>query len=214
MARKINNLLRFNKDQKWLCFDFETESLNLYGAKPWQLSYAIFNGDELENSFDCYPLWENLSMSADAARISGFNQEKYLSKAQDPEKILQEFEKHLYNKDILITGANLIGFDIFIHNLYRRLLGRQSDYSYIERVYDIQNIEKAIALNYQRKEGQSQAEWNFKLKSYRNKGLKVSVEALCKKYNVPYDRNKAHDALYDVFLTKQILNKQLYLINQ
>ena len=39
------NLLRFNKNQNYLFFDFETCSLNLGSLdnKPWQLGYMVIN---------------------------------------------------------------------------------------------------------------------------------------------------------------------------
>jgi len=46
MARKINNLLRFDNNKKWLIFDFETEDLNLFSSRPWQLSYCLYQGNE------------------------------------------------------------------------------------------------------------------------------------------------------------------------
>ena len=36
-----NNLLRYKKDQKYIVFDYETEGLNLYYSKPFQLSFII-----------------------------------------------------------------------------------------------------------------------------------------------------------------------------
>jgi DNA polymerase III epsilon subunit-like protein len=214
MARKINNLLRFDNNKKWLIFDFETEDLNLFSSRPWQLSYCVYQGNEKIEEYDRFPFWPDLKMSADAARITGFIYGEYKQKSEDPNEVLGHFEKYLFDKDILISGANLIGFDIFIHNTFRRSLGKQSDYSYIERIYDVQNIEKAIEIGYQKPEGQSQTSWNFKLKSFNRKGLKTSVEYLCKKYSIPYDKSLAHNGLYDVGLTYQILKKQLYLLNQ
>lgn len=197
-----------------MIFDTETDGLNLYSAKVWQLSYSLYRGDNLILSCEKYPHWPDLKMSPDAARISRFNAVKYAERAEDPAKILREFEKYLYDPSIFICGANLIGYDIYVHNNYRRLLGMPSDYSYIERIFDVQNIEKAIELNYHKPEGQSQTAWNFKLRSYRKRGLSVTVKMLCKKYEIPYDEHKAHDATYDNHLVKMILNKQLYLINQ
>lgn len=214
MARKINDLLRFDKDRVWMILDTETNGLNLHSVKPWELSYCLYRGDDLLESHERYPLWDDLEMSGGAAKVSRFNEREYREKGEDPKIILQHFEKYLYDPEIFICGANLIGYDIFVLNNYRRLLGMPSDYSYIERIFDVQNIEKAIELNYNKPEGQSQTAWNFKLKSYRKKGLSVSVKALCKKYSIDYDESKAHGALYDNALVKKILNKQLYLINQ
>jgi len=42
-------MLRFNKEQKYICFDFETCHLNLLddSNKPWQLSYLIAKGSNI-----------------------------------------------------------------------------------------------------------------------------------------------------------------------
>ncbi len=214
MARKINDLLRFDKERIWMILDTETSGLNLYSTKPWQISYDLYRGDTKLESFQRYPYWENLGMSDGAARVSRFDPAEYKAKGEDPKEVLMHFEKYLYDPSIFLSGANLIGYDIFILNTYRRLLGIPSDYSYIERIFDVQNIEKAIELNYQKPESQSQTAWNFKLKSFRKKGFRVSIQMLCKKYGISYDEKLAHDASHDNFLVKQILNKQLYLINQ
>lgn len=214
MARKINDLLRFDKDRLWMIFDTETTGLNLHSTKPWQISYDIYRGDTKIESFQRFPYWENLGMSDAAARVSRFDPAEYKEKGEDPKEVLTHFEKYLYDPEIFLSGANLIGYDIFILNNYRRLLGMPSDYSYIERVFDVQNIEKAIELDYQKPDNQSQTAWNFKLKSFRKKGLRVSVQMLCKKYGIPYDEHQAHGASYDNYLVKTILSKQLYLINQ
>ena len=44
-------LLRFNKAQKYMIFDFETCSLNLGSLenKPWQLAFLIIENDKIKS---------------------------------------------------------------------------------------------------------------------------------------------------------------------
>ena len=91
-------LLRFNKKQKYLVFDFETCSLNLASAanKPWQLAFMAYEGDKLIESADYYIYWDNLKLSEGARRVTGFSDSNYKKRAHPPEKILDHFEKYLY----------------------------------------------------------------------------------------------------------------------
>lgn len=213
MNRKINNLLRFDKEQKWLIFDFETENLNLYQNKPFQLSWILVAGDNILDEQDHYLWFNDLEVSAGAAIVNKFNYDVYKKQAKDPVKILKSFDSLLYNQEILVSGANIIGFDIYIHANLRRLLGFKKDYSWVSRLIDCQNLEKAISLGYTIPQEGCLTAWNFKLYSYYNKSVKTSVQTLCKKYEITYDINKAHNGLYDVKLCYEILKKQLYQVN-
>ena len=50
----LDNLLRFKKDQKYIFFDYETEGLNLYSSKPFQLSFIISEGQKIIEKADDY----------------------------------------------------------------------------------------------------------------------------------------------------------------
>ncbi len=130
----LNNLLRFNKNQKYIVFDFETESLNLFYNKPWQLSFVIATGNKVIEEHDYFIDWPDLKVGEEAAKINHFNLSDYNKSKQDARKVLDCFEGFLYDKDYIIVGHNIIGFDIYIHNIYRRLLGEKQDYTYLERL--------------------------------------------------------------------------------
>jgi DNA polymerase III epsilon subunit-like protein len=213
MNKRINNLLRFNKNQKWLVFDLETEGLNLFSSRPWQLSYIIVQGNDIIEEHDRYLWWPDLKVSDQAALITRFNYAKYKERAEDPKKVLEHFDSYLYDPKILNTGANIIGYDVEVHANLRRLCGKQKDFSYLERLYDVQSLEKAIQLEYTTSQESSPAIFNYKLYHFVKKGLKTSVEFLCKKYEIPYDKEKAHDGLVDVKYVHEILKKQLFQIN-
>ena len=41
------SLLRFNKKQRYIVFDTETEGLNLVTSRPWQVAWLVVEGDKI-----------------------------------------------------------------------------------------------------------------------------------------------------------------------
>lgn len=213
MKNKMNdNLLRFNKNQKYLCFDFETCHLNLLNSenKPWQLGYGICKGAKLTHTFDYFIKWTNLNVSAEAAKICGFNRTRYEKNWSDARKVLEDFEKYLYDPSYLIIGHNLLGFDVYIHNIYRKLLKKESDYSYIDRIVDTNCLAKAAKEQISKHPKEKLINWQYKLNEYRKRGLKTNQKQLLKDYDIRFDENKLHDARYDIAMTFKIFNKLIW----
>jgi len=207
-------LLRFNKKQKYMVFDFETCNLNLASKdnKPWQLAFSIYQGGKLLESQDYYIFWEDLNLSDGARRVTGFSDSKYKKRALPAKKVLDHFEKYLYNKKYIKLGHNILGFDIYIHNIFRRLLGRSTDYSYLSECLDTLCLAKAIEKDIKINDGDDLLPWQFKLNSFRERGMRLSLGACCKKYEVDFDAAKLHDALYDIQKNYEIFEKMLWKI--
>lgn len=206
-----DHLLRFKQKQKYLIFDTETESLNLVNSRPWQLSWTIAEGDKIIKNEDRFIYWDDLKMSDDAAKITRFDRQAWNKKAEDAETVLKAFDYYLYNPEYLIIGANLFGFDIYQHNNIRRELGLKTDYSYIDRIIDVQALQKGIYLGL-KTVPENRTAWHFQMQNYRQRGMKTSVKHLCSVYEVPYDENQAHSAIYDNHLVFQIFRKQIFAI--
>ena len=206
-------MLRFNKDQKYICFDFETCHLNLLddSNKPWQLSYIIAKGNNIVKEVDNYIYWPDLKISEDAKEITHFDERKYHSLAADPKDILFNFESYIYDENYIIVGQNLLGFDVYVHNIYRKLLGHKSDFSYINRIIDTNCVAKAI-----KKSLKPQKEdfiyWQYRLENFRERGMKTSIKAQLKDYKIDFDENMLHNSLYDVQMNFKIFQKQLWQI--
>lgn len=209
-----DHLLRFKKKQKFLIFDLETENLALVGKnRPWQCSYILATQDQILEEHDDFPWWSDLDVSPGAAQVTRFNWFSYKEKSSDPKKCLKRFEKLLLDPEILSVQANGLNYDTYPHNIWRNELGLSPDFSWQLRTYCIQSIEKSIILG--------QKDWptdpyerlalQFRLSNIRPKGYKVNVKALCAKYGIPYDAERAHDGLYDVKLTKNVFFKQIWL---
>lgn len=206
-------MLRFNKDQKYICFDFETCHLNLLDKsnKPWQLSYIIAKGNNIIKEVDNYIYWSDLKISEDAKVITHFDERKYHSLAADPKDILANFEEYIYDNDYIIVGQNLLGFDVYVHNIYRKLLGLKTDFSYINRIIDTNCIAKAIKKNL-KPQKEDFIYWQYRLENFREKGLKTSIKAQLKDYKIDFDENMLHNSLYDVQMNFKIFQKQLWQI--
>jgi DNA polymerase III epsilon subunit-like protein len=205
------NLLRFNKDQKYIVFDTETESLSLALAKPWQLSWLVYDNGKLQEE-DHLLYWDDLKVSDDAAKITRFSYETWKKKSKNPIDILKSFDNYLYNKQYLIIGANLFGFDIYILNSMRKMLGLKSDFSYLDRVIDIQCIQKGI-YNGLKSVPENRLEWQYQMYHTVKKGVKTSVKHLCSIYDIDFDENLAHDAIYDNRKCLEIFKKQILTID-
>lgn len=206
------NLLRYNKQQRYLLFDFETTNLNLFFAQPWQLSWIEFdlNGTyAAQNRF----IWhENLKMGKEAAIITNFNYDKYKAEAVPAKEVLKEIDEKLYDEKYIITGHNILGFDIFIHKTLRRLCGVAPDYSYLDRCLDTNCLAKAHKKGF-KFDGDNRLLWQKKISGFFEKGMKTNLASLSKELQIPFEQNKLHDAQYDANLNVAVLKKLLWLVD-
>ena len=76
----MEDLLRFKFNQKYVIFDTETEGLNLVTSKPWQLAWIEAEGKKITKKQNRFLMWEDLNVSEDAARVTGFNYNLMLNK--------------------------------------------------------------------------------------------------------------------------------------
>jgi DNA polymerase III epsilon subunit-like protein len=206
-----DSLLRFKRNQKYMVFDFETCNLNLCSKenKPWQLGFILCRGNKVEKKYNYLIRWDDLNISADAAKITGFNRAKYEAQAVDPLEVLNFMEQYLYNPEYIKLGHNLLGFDIYIHSIFRKCLNKSPDFSYLDNLIDTLCLAKAIHEDIRPPEGKT-LPWQFKLNSLILKGKKSSINALCKYYDITVDEKKLHDAVYDVEMNFKIFQKQIH----
>jgi len=208
----MNDLLRFKKQQNYITVDVETEGLNLISSKPWQVSWIICRGDKMISKHDHFIRWDNINVSADAARITGFNKNHYYEKAECPIEVFEQLSKYLYDPSFLVIGQNLLGFDVYMINVWRKLMGMKSDNSYVDRVIDTKSISTAIFKNVL-PDKENFLSWQYKMLHIREKGLKTNQAFMLKYYDIPHDPKRLHDSLYDVEMTFEIFKKQIFNID-
>jgi DNA polymerase III alpha subunit (gram-positive type) len=206
------NLLRFNKRQRYLIFDTETEGLNLVNSRPWQIAWILAEGDKILEKHDLYIKWEDLNISDEAAKITGFSKQLYDKKSLDPKEVYNKFSKYLEDESSLIVGQNLLGFDVYMINIWRKKIGLNSDYSFVNRIIDTKSIATAIAKDIPPPSKDNLLSWQYRLLNHKEKGLKTSQLTLLKKYDIPHDAKRLHDAMYDIEMNFRIFRKQLFEI--
>jgi DNA polymerase III alpha subunit (gram-positive type) len=203
------SLLRFNKKQRYVVFDTETEGLNLISSKPWQIAWLLVEGEKILERNDLYIHWGDLNISEGAARITGFSQADYDKRGKDPKEVWDKFSAQLYNKNNLIVGQNLLGFDVYMVNIWRKLLGMESDYSYIKRIIDTKCLAMAIAKEIPVNK-KNFINWQYRLLNHRERGVRTSQATLLKKYAIDHDPKRLHDAMYDIEMNFKIFRRQLF----
>jgi DNA polymerase III alpha subunit (gram-positive type) len=202
-------LLRFQKNQKYLIIDTETEGLNLVNSRPWQCAWIATQGKNIVEKNNRFIQWDNLNVSEGAAKITGFSESEYERRAEDPLKVWRDLSKYLFDPDYIVIGQNILGFDVYMLNVWLKGMNKNSDYSYLPRVIDTKSLSTAIFKNIL-PDKNNFLSWQYKLLNHKEKGLKTSQASMLKHYNIPHDPKKLHDALYDIEMTFQIFLKQIY----
>jgi DNA polymerase III epsilon subunit-like protein len=210
------DLLRFKDKQKYIIFDFETCHLNLtpdFNNLPWQCTYLIAQGNKIVQENDRFPFWEPLPITKGAAAVTRFNYHTYKSKSEPPQKVLDHFNSFIYNPEYLIVGHNTLGFDTYVHSSFRQKCGLKVDYSYIPRMIDTNCLSKALLLGKKPNQGESLINFQYRMTSIIQKGLKTNVAAMCNHFQIEFDKEKAHDGLYDCKRTFDLFNKLIYQLD-
>ena len=209
------SLLRFKKNQKYICFDFETEGLNLKYSRPWSLSFLVAEGSRVKKEYDYFIEWEDLDVSPEAAKQTKFSIEKYNKFKQDKHAALEALDKYLYDEDYVIIGHNVLGFDVYIHDILREACDKKTDYSYIRRIVDTNCLAKSIHSKNQLKKDPTEdwTLWQYKLNNYIERGLKTNQQAMLKEHEVSFDPKRLHESLYDVQMTFKLFNKLIWKVD-
>jgi DNA polymerase III alpha subunit (gram-positive type) len=208
----MNQLLRHNRNQKFIVVDTETEGLSLASSRPWQLSWIVCQGEEVLEEHDYFIKHDDLKISQEAAKVTHFNMDYYLSKAVPAIDVWNKFERYLNDDNYIIVGQNLLNYDIYIINVLMKMLGKRNDWKFIDRILDTKALAASIfkSIKPNNKFGESEfLSWQMKLMNFREKGLKTSQGYLLKHYAIDFDVNLLHNSLYDIKMNYKIFRKQI-----
>ena len=206
----MEDLLRFKFDQKYIIFDTETEGLNLVSSKPWQLAWIEAKGKKITKKQNRFLKWDELNVSEDAAKITGFNKIDYLSKAEDPSVVFKEFMDLISQDDVIVVGQNILGYDLYMLGVIARNLNVKIDYSFAKRCFDTKAIATAIAKDSKNPDKEDFLAWQLRYLNYREKGLRTNQKFLLQHYDIDFDEKQLHDALYDIEKNFEIFQKQIW----
>jgi DNA polymerase III epsilon subunit-like protein len=209
------DLLRFNDKQQYCFFDEETYSLNLLTDNPpWQHSSILATKNEIIEEQDHFINWGGrFHMSRDAARITGYSEEKVKLIGKDPLEVWNHFEPLLLNDDIILCGHNVLFFDLYIINQWARYLGKRPIYN-IHRVLDTNAVARMMKLGIKpdRAHFIQQQYAMGTLSREKRKGVKTSLGVLAKEFGIQVDDSKLHNSIYDLSINLQVLQKLLWAV--
>lgn len=205
-------LLRFYQG-KYIVFDFETEGLNLFRSKPWQLAWLECQGRDIIKENDYYLFWPDLNINPQAKIVTHFNELSYKNRAIDPIEVLKKFDAVLYNEDYLLVGHNILAYDIYIHSVLRRLCGFKVDYSYLGRCIDTNCISKAYKKGFKKPPSEDLLSWQLKIEDFVEKGLKTSLSTMGREFGIEVDYDALHDGLNDIKLNRLVYQKLLVTVD-
>lgn len=208
-----SNLVRYDENFLHFFFDFETCAVNLISPNNlvWEMGMIVCKGTEILKQIKHYVRWEPLPMTKGAAVVNKFNfkEREYWETAINPKVALDEFESYLYDPKYTIMGHNILGFDIYLHNIWRRKLGRKSDWSYLKRVIDTDTLARGAKNQYLYTPGDDLLAYQYRAGSIIKKDCKTNLTTLGKENKIEYDYDNLHDALNDVILNKKIWDTYL-----
>ena len=203
-----NDLVKFDSDTVYTFIDCETLNLCLNGFHnlPWQIAMIKVKDYKKIGEKNFYIKWDtDLKISEDAARITRFNPSVLNREGKSPEEVYPTIDKWLKECDYIV-GHNLLGFDIYILKiLYDKL---DSDYKFMaEKMIDTLSIARGYKFGVEYDPRESFMEYQYKMIHRRQKGVKTSLSALGKEFNIDHDYDKLHDALVDLELNIKVWNK-------
>lgn len=203
-------LLRFKNQQKYIIWDVETNSLALNGTVPWQLGYITRQGKKQTGEFERKIYWDQYEISDNVAALNHFDRYTYEKEARDPLEVLEQFDALLYDPEYLVVSMNGMGFDCFIHNNWRKKLGKKTDYSWMDRHLDILPLYRAIHAGIKIADKDDLLCWQYRHLHNRDRKVKASLSSQLKYFGIDFDTTKTHDALYDVKLTFEVFQKIIW----
>jgi DNA polymerase III alpha subunit (gram-positive type) len=183
-------------NQKYIVFDTETEGLNLFSSRPWQLAWIVCQGNRVIEKHDEYISYPDLKLNDTVIKLTGFNFDYYNKKKKNPKEVWEKFKSYLYNDDYIIVGQNILGFDVYMIAILQRLLGEKPDYSYLNRIYDTRCLGKAFREKLDKPKCDFLS-WQYKIMHDRSLKSKVSQIQQLKFFGIEFDENKLHEAVYD-----------------
>jgi len=210
-----NNLLRFNKTDRLMFLDFETQNVNLHHSinLPWQAAFITIKGDNEVNRKNIYVKWpEPFEVSVEAARITKYSKTKVDKLGIDPEEAWKCISDEM-SKAKFVVGHNFIGFDTYIWRSMCERLGKPCD-SIVEKLVDTAMLRKGQKLEIDfDSDKYDLIDYQYKILHYKAKGVKFSLSLTGKECEIEHDYANLHDAMVDLELNIKIWNKLKWEIN-
>ncbi len=209
----MNDLFNNNLSNKYIVLDTETESLNLNISRPWSVAWLVVENGQIIEKFDKYPLFSDLEVSKGAMAVTRFTYLDYQAKSEDAKGVYELLKTYLYNPDYMVVGQNFISFDSYQLKNFALAVGDKIDYSYMTRTIDTLSLARSYKLDMKPRANDINTpnkflSWQYRMLSIKKKGLKCSLEALCKDFGIKeYSLATAHSGAQDIVWTNEVFKR-------
>jgi DNA polymerase III epsilon subunit-like protein len=207
------HLLRFRKDKKLVFIDCETYNLclNFCHNVAWQISMISTDGTYKKDERDFYIKWDTpFKISDDAKRITRYNESFVNKNGKEPKDVFPIIKKWLDGADYIV-GHNIIGFDIYLIKEMYKMFGE--DYKHlVPKLIDTNCIARGVKMEIPYKPEEDFTEYQYRIVNTRRKGVRSSLTALGKEFNIDHDYDKLHNAIVDLELNLKVWNKLKYAL--
>ena len=207
------HLLRFRKDKKLVFIDCETYNLCLSFCHnvAWQISMISTDGTYKKDERDFYIKWDTpFKISDDAKRITRYNESFFNKNGKEPKDVFPIIKKWLDGADYIV-GHNIIGFDIYLIKEMYKMFGE--DYKHlVPKLIDTNCIARGVKMEIPYKPEEDFTEYQYRIVNTRRKGVRSSLTALGKEFNIDHDYDKLHNAIVDLELNLKVWNKLKYAL--
>ena len=207
------HLLRFRKDKKLVFIECETYNLclNFCHNVAWQISMISTDGTYKKDERDFYIKWDTpFKISDDAKRITRYNESFVNKNGKEPKDVFPIIKKWLDGADYIV-GHNIIGFDIYLIKEMYKMFGE--DYKHlVPKLIDTNCIARGVKMEIPYKPEEDFTEYQYRIVNTRRKGVRSSLTALGKEFNIDHDYDKLHNAIVDLELNLKVWNKLKYAL--
>ena len=109
------------------------------------------------------------------------------------------------------TPFNIIGFDIYLIKEMYKMFGE--DYKHlVPKLIDTNCIARGVKMEIPYKPEEDFTEYQYRIVNTRRKGVRSSLTALGKEFNIDHDYDKLHNAIVDLELNLKVWNKLKYAL--
>lgn len=192
-----DDLLRYSwRDKKFCVLDCETNMLNLFFARPFNIGIQVYQNNNLIENHDLYLKWDNYKISNEVATKTHYNKEKIEKEGIFPKDALNILKSYLDSKDYLFVGNNLLNYDCMVFKNSAAEIGININYKWLNSMYDCNAIFKGFKLGIKPNHENFLA-WQFSMNAWKQKGLKSKLGYACKEFKIEYLEEQSHGAIYD-----------------
>ena len=200
----LDDLLKYTiKEKKILFFDLESNSLNLFFARPFDISFVIYHGYQKVEEKQFYVKWPGYKINEELAKKVHYNKEVIDKVGLAPKRAMEIVNEYINGKYDIISGNNLLNYDSMVLYNSCKEVGTNLGYQWLRKIYDCNSIFKGMKRNL-KPDFDNFLSWQLSQNNFVQRGLKSNVAYICNEFGIQYNSEELHGSIADSRLSAQI----------